>query len=200
MHPLDELLSTWRQQAAQASFSRSRHMGASFEELRVAFLSHDPVQAAQFRGVQSYGEWAQQQGLRDKSDLGIDLVAELRDEPGRYAAIQCKFRDPQGPIPKGEIDSFLAASGRPEFRHRIWMDTTGRPWSPQAEKTLRQQEKPVQRLGLQDLRASPIQWAEFAQSGSGLPRPMWSASVPWWGLARRSKRCSGRSCKSCGTT
>ena len=164
MHPLDEILSKWRQEAAQASFSRRRDMGTAFEELCAAFLSHDPVQAAQFRNVQPYGDWARQQGLT-AGDAGIDLVAELRDEPGSYAAIQCKFRDAQGSIAKGEIDSFLAASGRPEFRRRIWMDTTGRPWSVKAEESLRQQEKPVQRLGLHDLKASPIRWAEFVQSG-----------------------------------
>ena len=164
MHPLDEILSKWRQEAAQASFSRRRDMGTAFEELCAAFLSHDPVQTAQFCHVQPYGDWARQQGLT-AGDAGIDLVAELRDEPGSYAAIQCKFRDAQGSIAKGEIDSFLAASGRPEFRRRIWMDTTGRPWSVKAEETLRQQEKPVQRLGLHDLKASPIRWAEFVQSG-----------------------------------
>ena len=164
MHPLDEILSKWRQEAAQASFNRRRDMGTAFEELCAAFLSHDPVQAPQFCRVQPYGEWAQQQGL-PSGDAGIDLVATLRGDPGGYAAIQCKFRETGGSIAKGEIDSFLAESGRPEFRRRIWMDTTGRPWSAQAEKTLRQQEKPVQRLGLQDLRASPIQWAEFVQSG-----------------------------------
>ena len=56
MHPLDEILSKWRQEAAQASFSRRRDMGTAFEELCAAFLSHDPVQAAQFHTGQPYGE------------------------------------------------------------------------------------------------------------------------------------------------
>ena len=165
MHPLDEILESWRQEAAQASFSRSRDMGTAFERLCIAFLTHDPVQAAQFSTVQPYGEWARQRDLLSH-DTGIDLVAALRDEPGAYAAIQCKFRESQGSIAKGEIDSFLAASGRPEFRRRIWMDTTGRDWSVKAEETLRQQEKPVQRIGLHNLKASPVRWAEFVQSGA----------------------------------
>jgi len=126
MHPLDEILQGWRQEAARASFSRRRDMGTAFEALCMAFLTHDPVQAAQFGRVQPYGEWARQRGL-PADDAGIDLVAELREEPGAYVAIQCKFRESQGSIAKGEMDSFLAASGRPEFRRRIWMDTTGRP-------------------------------------------------------------------------
>ena len=175
MHPLDKILNQWRQEAGQASFSRRRDMGRAFEALCAAFLSHDPVQTAQFCHVQPYGEWAQQQGL-PSGDAGIDLVAALRGNPGGYAAIQCKFREKGGSIAKGEIDSFLAESGGPQFRRRIWMDTTGRPWSAQAEKTLRQQEKPVQRLGLQDLRASPIQWAEFVQSGGIRKR---EPRTPW---------------------
>ncbi|MYF19456.1 MAG: hypothetical protein F4218_02150, partial [Synechococcus sp. SB0677_bin_5] len=92
MHPLDEILNTWRQEAAQAAFSRSRDMGTAFEDLCIAFLRHDPVQAAQFGAVERYGEWARQRGV-PADDAGIDLVAELRDEPGAYAAIQCKFRE-----------------------------------------------------------------------------------------------------------
>ncbi|KKZ12570.1 MAG: hypothetical protein TQ37_05360 [Candidatus Synechococcus spongiarum 15L] len=43
MHPLDEILQTWRQEAAQATFSRRRDMGTAFEELCIAFLRHDPM-------------------------------------------------------------------------------------------------------------------------------------------------------------
>ena len=166
MHALDEILNQWREDAARASFSRRRDMGTAFEGLCAAFLRHDPVQAAQYGTVQTYGEWAQERGM-PAGDAGIDLVAELREAPGGYAAVQCKFREAGGSsIARAEIDSFVAESGRPEFRRRLWIDTTGRPWSAQAEATLRQQEKPVQRLGLHDLRASPIRWAEFAQSGA----------------------------------
>ena len=205
MHSLDEILKTWRQEAAQVSFSRNRDMGTAFEKLCIAFLTHDPVQAAQFRTVESYGEWARQQGLT-AGDHGIDLVAELKDEPGAYAAIQCKFRDTQGNIAKGEIDSFLSASGRPEFRRRIWIDTTGRAWSTKAEETLRQQEKPVQRLGLHDLKASPIRWAEFVQSGviSGreppkTPRPHQQQAINSALAHLKAPGTRGKLLMACGT-
>ncbi|MYI87327.1 MAG: DEAD/DEAH box helicase, partial [Synechococcus sp. SB0672_bin_10] len=205
MHPLDEILNTWRQEAAQAAFSRSRDMGTAFEDLCIAFLRHDPVQAAQFGAVERYGEWARQRGV-PADDAGIDLVAELRDEPGAYAAIQCKFRETQGNIAKGEMDSFLAASGRPEFRRRIWMDTTGRAWSAKAEETLRQQEKPVQRIGLHDLKASPVRWAEFVQSGgiSGrepprTPRPHQQAAIDSTLAHLKAPGSRGKLLMACGT-
>ena len=177
MHPLDAILDDWRRKAAEPLFSRTRAMGTAFEDLCVAFLTHDPMPAGQFREVRRYVDWAREQGL-PATDTGIDLVAELRDDPGYFAAIQCKFLETGGNIPKKEIDSFLAASGRPEFRRRVWIDTTGRPWSRNAEETLRVQEKPVQRIGLHYLKASPIDWAAYVASGEvgereppKIPRP-----------------------------
>ncbi|MCY4550600.1 MAG: hypothetical protein OXC28_19730 [Defluviicoccus sp.] len=140
-------------------------MGTAFEDLCGAFLTHDPVQAGQYREVRRYADWARERGL-PATDAGIDRVAELRDDPGYFAAIQCKFPETGGSIPKKEIDSFLAASGRSEFRRRVWIDTTGRPWSRDADETLRVQEKPVQRIGLHYFKASPIDWAAYVASGA----------------------------------
>ena len=164
MRTLDSILDHWRQKAAETPFNRSRAKGTAFEDLCIAFLTHDPVQAVQFRNVRHYADWARWQGL-EKPDIGIDLVAELVDEPGYFAAIQCKFLESGRNIPKKEVDSFLAASGRQEFRRRVWIDTTGRPWSRNAEETLRVQEKPVQRIGLHYLKTSPIDWAAYAVTG-----------------------------------
>ena len=164
MHPLDAILDAWRTQAAESLFSQTRAMGTAFENLCTAFLTHDPVQSLQFRNVSTYAEWARARGL-PATDTGIDLVAELRDDPGYYAAIQCKFLETGKNIPQGEIASFLAKSGSKEFRRRVWIDTTGRPWSRNAEETLRRQEKPVHRIGLHYLKASPIDWAAYVASG-----------------------------------
>ena len=71
----------------------------------------------------------------------------------------------QGTIARAEIDSFLAASGRPEFRRRILIDTTGRRWSSVLKETLRHQQIPVQRIGLHDLERSPIDWSKYVASG-----------------------------------
>ena len=134
-------------------------MGTAFERLCAAFLTHDPIQAQELHNATTYAHWAREQN-QSQTDTGIDLVAELRHEPG-YAAIQCKFRQTGKSVPKAEIDSFLAASGRPEFRRRILIDTTDRAWSRNAEDTLRVQDIPVRRIGLHDLKASPIQWADY---------------------------------------
>ena len=177
MTALDDILDDWRRTAVESSFNREKDKGTAFESLCIAYMTHDPVQRGQFRNVRPGADWAREQDI-EAHDLGVDLVAELIDEPGCFAAIQCKFRETGGKIEKKEIDSFLAASGRREFRRRIWIDTTGRPWSSNAEKILRMQEKPVQRISLHYLKASPIDWAAFVSSGKveereppRIPRP-----------------------------
>lgn len=177
---LDDLLAGWRQQAATAEFHRERDKGTAFENLCIAYLQHDPIQARQYERPMSYSDWAQAPERRDDrvveplgfyagpersaQDLGIDLVAKLRDEEG-WCAIQCKFHATGSRIAKADIDSFLAASGHKDFRQRLIIDTTGREWSPQAEQMLRGQAVPVRRIGLQELQASSIRWQDFATSG-----------------------------------
>ena len=140
-------------------------MGKAFEDLCIAFLSHDPVQAGQFRDAHPYADQAREQDF-PATDTGIDLVAELRDEPGSFAAIRCKFPDTGGGIPQQEVDSFLSASESSAFRRRVWIDTTGRPRSRNAEEILRAQEKPVHRIGLHSLKASPVDWPTYVTCGT----------------------------------
>ncbi len=101
MAALDTILNDWCRKAVEGGFSRARSMGAAFEKLCIAFLTHDPVQSGQFRNVRPYADWAHEQDIEAR-DTGIDLVAELNDEPGCLAAIQCKFLEPGGAIPKRE--------------------------------------------------------------------------------------------------
>ena len=177
---LDALLAGWRHQAATAGYRRERDKGTAFENLCMAYLQHDPVQARQYEPPVLYSDWAQaSEGKNDRvveplgyyapsnrsaQDLGIDLVAKLRDGDG-WCAIQCKFHAKGSRISKAEIDSFLAASGHKDFRQRLIIDTTGREWSTQAEEMLRNQAVPVRRIGLRELQASPIRWQDFATSG-----------------------------------
>ena len=114
MHPLDSILDRWRQEEAGALFSRTHPMGIAFEDLCAAFLTHDPIQSLELQDAKTFADWARERDL-NQTDTGIDLIAELRNEPG-FAAIQCKFRQTGKTVPKPEIDSFLAASGRSEFQ------------------------------------------------------------------------------------
>ena len=144
-----------------SEFVKTKAAGDAFERLCVCFLTHDPEQRLQYRNAWKFADWAKEHGF-DAKDTGIDLVTELANGEG-FAAVQCKFHAEGKTIPKAEIDSFLAASGTEQFVRRVIIDTTGRDWSINLENTLAKQTIPVVRLGLHNLRASPVDWAHFVE-------------------------------------
>ncbi|MEV7136514.1 type ISP restriction/modification enzyme [Arthrobacter sp. NPDC093128] len=147
----DVLLDSYRDLA-----DSERMKGNYFEQLVGRYLEKDGVQAPQYRNVWLWRDWPDRDG---KKDNGIDLVAERQD--GGFTAIQCKFYAEGHRIQKSDIDSFISASGKPPFTHRLIVDTTGRGWSPNAEEMLDNQHLPIQRVGLTDFRNSNIDWATY---------------------------------------
>lgn len=112
-----------------------REKGTYFERLALAFFFSDPVQAEDCEAVWSWSEWAQANGW-DGKDVGIDLIAKLRNEDG-FAAIQAKFYAAKTLIQKSHIDSYISASGKEPFRRRVVLDTTEREWGTNAEEMIR---------------------------------------------------------------
>ena len=154
---IDAILERWRAETASADHARQRDAGTAFERLCIAFLTHDPEQRLQYGNVSTYGDWAAKRGA-GADEAGIDLVAELADGSG-HVAVQCKFYAEGLVIPKSECDKFLSESNTADFVRRIIIDTTGRDWSSNLERTLKKQLIPVVRHGLHNQRASPIGWA-----------------------------------------
>lgn len=105
MSALDDLFQTYRDAAVT-----EREKGTYFERLACTFPTTDPVQAEEYSQVSIWSEWAADNGWNGK-DVGIDLVAKLRNEEG-FAAIQCKFYKSSHRIQKADIDSFISASGK----------------------------------------------------------------------------------------
>ncbi|MCT1384506.1 DEAD/DEAH box helicase family protein [Brachybacterium sp. p3-SID1565] len=136
------------------SSSSETDKGTRFERFVQSFLQTDPVWAEQFSKVWMWDDWPEKTG----HDTGIDLVAERRD--GGRTAIQCKFYAPSHHMSKGDIDSFLAKSGRIGFTERLIVSTTTK-WGPNAEDAIRDQAVPVRRLGLDDFEQSRVDWATF---------------------------------------
>lgn len=130
--------------------------GTRFEELMVQYFRTDPVQSSQYCNVCRWSDWDHHRGV----DVGIDLVAQER-ESGEWTAIQCKYYSPSHTLAKRDIDSFFTASGRRwdgiAFTNRIIISTTDR-WSNHAEEALSEQSIPVERIGLDQITASPIDW------------------------------------------
>lgn len=149
-----------------------RDKGDKFERLIKTYLLNDPEWAARFSDVWMWTEWPGREG---RPDTGIDLVAAMRDGDG-YAAIQCKFYAPGASVSKGDIDSFLSASGGKEFTRRYIFDTA-KSWSPNASDTLAHQAVPVQRVDIAWLDESAFDWSQYS----------WTTPKCWCRLARR--RC-----------
>jgi predicted helicase len=158
MTAIDRILHSYRDAAVT-----EREKGTYFERLALVFFMNDPVQSEEYEAVSTWSDWAKANG-RDGKDVGIDLVAKLRNEDG-FAAIQAKFYAADARIQKVNIDSFISASGKEPFRRRVVLDTTEKEWGTNAEEMIRDQAIPVVRIGLTDLRESRIDWTIFEARG-----------------------------------
>ena len=134
----------------------NRDLGDRFERLILRYLELDPIYADRFSHVWMWNDWPQKGNV---GDVGIDLVAQER-ATGDFCAIQCKFYLPDHTLLKEDIDSFFTAAGKSQFTTCMIVSTTDK-WGKNAEDALANQSKPVIRLRVQDLDASPIDWSRF---------------------------------------
>ncbi|GAB4363803.1 MAG: DEAD/DEAH box helicase family protein [Oricola sp.] len=158
MTVLAELLDHFRQNAT-SEFEKGRY----FERIVKLFLEHDDVQKQYYSEVVPFAEWAKAHGW-SATDTGIDLVAKLADGSG-FAAIQCKFYAPEHVIQKPDIDSFISAASNDAFTCLIIADTTQREFGRNARETLDKLSKDWNRIGLNELEASRIDWSQFIRTG-----------------------------------
>jgi predicted helicase len=135
----------------------NRDLGDRFERLIWRYLELDPIYAERFSRVWLFNDWPQKGQI---GDVGIDLVAEER-ATGEFCGIQCKFYLPEHTLAKEDIDSYFTALGHPLFTSGIIVSTTDR-WGKNADHAIAHQTKPVNRLSVHDLEASPIDWSKFS--------------------------------------
>ena len=153
------------------SFSE-RDKGDRFERLMQAYLQTDPTYSNQFKFVWLWNEFPGKKDFGGK-DTGIDIVARTFD--GDYWAIQCKCYQESSQINKKEVDSFLATSSKNflndqmqtvSFSNRLWISTTNK-WGKNAEETIKNQNPPVQRIGLYHLTSAPVEWDKLEKGITG---------------------------------
>jgi predicted helicase len=136
-----------------------RDKGDKFERLVLNLLRTEPEWVNRFSDVWLWSEWPERAG---RQDTGIDLVAKHKDRDG-YAAIQCKFYDPTHRVSKGDLDTFLSASGGREFVSRYFFDTADN-WNGTALETAAHQAVPVQRVDLAYLNEAKVDWSQYSWS------------------------------------
>ncbi|MFV1849666.1 MAG: DEAD/DEAH box helicase [Porticoccaceae bacterium] len=140
-----------------------REKGDYFERLVRIFLENDDIQKQYYSEVVPYADWAKAQGWKG-TDSGIDLVATLSDGSG-YAAIQCKFYVADHVIQKPNIDSFISAASNELFSRLIIADTSQKDFGKNAKETLDKVSKDWNRIGINELMASRIDWSQFLRNG-----------------------------------
>lgn len=156
---LSELLDSYREASGN-----EREKGDYFERLIKIFLENDSVQKQFYTSVITFADWAKEHGW-SSNDTGIDLVGTLADGSG-YAAIQCKFYAPEHNIQKSDLDTFISASSNDIFTRLIIADTTRREFSRNANETLNKLSKDWNRIGINELEASRIDWSQFIRTGT----------------------------------
>ncbi|WP_161799190.1 DEAD/DEAH box helicase [Pseudomonas fluorescens] len=163
MSALAAILDSYR-----SSSVTEREKGTYFEELICVYLRNEAKYRDDYDRVWTYAEWAKEQGLSGK-DAGIDLVARTQGT-GQYHAIQCKLYAEDYKVQKKDIDSFFTASGKAPFSHRIIVTTTNH-WSEHAEDALQGQHLSINKIDLQALEDSQIDWAKYQSSKAVVLKP-----------------------------
>ena len=150
-----------------------RDKGERFERLIKAYLLTDPKYAYKFKKVWLWSEFPSKQDLGG-NDTGIDLVALTQE--GDYWAIQCKCYQEGTIIDKKAIDTFFTTSGRTfkneelkttSFAYRLWIDTTGKPFTNNAIESFNNQGIPSGRMGLYDLVNANVNWVDIDNGITG---------------------------------
>lgn len=137
--------------------------GSKFELLMQKYFLTSPLYSEIYEQVWRWSEFP----YSNTHDIGIDLVAKMRGKDS-FCAIQCKFYDENNSVTKDDVDTFISASGKAfyidgvphRYSQRIIVSTTDK-WSSNAEETIIGQLPSVNRIRLQDLKDSGIDWDSF---------------------------------------
>ncbi len=149
-----EILETIRDDKSLSTTER----GNEFEKITKIFLQNDAIQKNQFSKVWTWTAWQKLHADLDfpTTDSGVDLVAELRNAPGEFCAVQCKFIAPDSSVTKDAMNSFLSLSANKTFSRRILATTSDKEIQKKSNPTIN--EKPFNIIRTTDLEQSDIDW------------------------------------------
>jgi predicted helicase len=136
--------------------------GTSFEKLVKVFLENDATQTQQYEKVWHYSDWAKQHPGYSQKDIGIDLVAKIRDE-STFCAIQCKIYGAENAISKEDLDSFISASASNDFSRLLLVDTSNVGIGKNAQHVFDNLDKEYLRIQSSELENSLIDWVTFVR-------------------------------------
>ena len=140
--------------------SNTVEKGAAFEKLSKIYFENDDIQKQEFNKIWHYKDWAKKNSSFSKTDIGIDLIGELKDGKG-LAAIQCKFFQSHYQITKEDLDSFISASSNKIFTRLILVDTSNEDLGSNAKSMIDNLNKGYQRIQKYNLENSRIDWLDY---------------------------------------
>ena len=170
--------------------------GKQFEKITKWWLQNDPIHSRDVKKVWLWDEWPDRPGR----DIGVDLVAEMRD--GSLCAIQSKCFDMGRDIPKSELDSFVSAASTRTFKHR-WLVASTDGLSANARRMLR--DNHVTQILFSYLDSLEGFWPESFDALGGTPTIVKASPRPHQQDAIRdvvegfSKESRGQLIMACGT-
>lgn len=126
--------------------------GKKFEIFCKWFLENDPKWS---KSVDKVWLWDEYPNKWQSQDLGTDLV--FHDKDGLVWAVQAKCYSEHRSTTKGDMNSFLADTGRSEVDMRLWLQTTNKI-EAKAEKTCKGQDKKVTFFNLNNFRDAQIEY------------------------------------------
>ncbi|PYH23604.1 hypothetical protein US8_01583 [Bacillus altitudinis] len=139
-------------------YQTQRDRGTLFELLSKTYFENEPMYKRLFDKVWMLNEVPENYGI-PKTDTGVDLVARERDT-GDLVAIQCKYYSEGTTIQKSHIDSYLNEVGKSYYSKGIIIASTDK-WSKHAEDALKYRDKDIQRISLEQLKDSQVDWSTF---------------------------------------
>ncbi len=143
--------------------SNTVERGFAFEKLSKIYFENDDIQKQEFHKIWHYKDWAKDNSKFSKTDIGIDLIGELKDNKG-LAAIQCKFFKSDHQISKEDLDSFVSASSNEIFTRLILIDTSSEDLGANAKSMIDNLNKTYQRIQKYDLENSRIDWLDYIEN------------------------------------
>jgi predicted helicase len=153
--PLQSALEEIRNRA-----TNDTELGTAFEKLTKVFLENDATQVQEYEQVWLYSDWAKERPEYSNKDIGIDLVAQLRDGSG-YCAVQCKFYQPDHSITKSDLDSFISASATSDFTRLMLVDTSTQEIGKNAQAVFDNLTQEYLRIPISELEQSRIDWMTY---------------------------------------
>ena len=141
--------------------------GKAFEKVVKHFLEHDKAQQAKIGQVWLWNDFPH----RTTVDTGIDLVAEDKENEGKFWAIQAKFYDNNTKLNKEHVNSFMAASGKTIYCRRLIV-TTASDITGNLLEQIQEQTIGCDTLTYNQLNQSLIDWDSYLNDKSQIYLPV----------------------------